>query len=71
MNVVELNPNKSVKESLEHFLERADHFDCVLLLAINSDGTLYLKSSEASGMQKCTMVAFAQNYINNWFSEIL
>lgn len=67
MNIVEMRKDESVKEALQFCLKRADQFECVMIVALNSDGRQFLRSSHCSGMQKSFMISFAQSWLNKWF----
>ena len=57
------------KGVLEEMLKRAEHFDLVIVLALNKDSTQCLMTSHESMINKVFLVQFAQSWITRWFEH--
>lgn len=56
--------------TLKEMLDRAEHFEHVIVIAMNKDGTQYLSASHASMIQKSFLIAFAQAWLTRWFDSM-
>lgn len=64
-------PSKlQVKECLNEMLDRADHLEGVIVVALNKDGTQFLSTSAMSHESKCFLKCFFDAYVAQWFSEM-
>lgn len=72
MNLVDIKRpvDQSVEESINHFLERKDSFECVMLVGVNKDGSQYAVTSNCDAYKKAFMVQFAMAMMQNWFKTI-
>jgi hypothetical protein len=60
--VVSLAPSKNdVPEILKEMVDRQEHFDAVIVIALKKDGTCYMLTSNSSGMEKSWMMQFANS----------
>lgn len=64
-----LEKKTDCKEVLEHAIEQADGLDCLVILSIKKDGTLWLRSSSMSAMEKMYLMAFYQHFCLSWFRD--
>jgi len=64
--VVELDTPQG---TLQDMLKRAEHFDGVIILGLNKDGSQYLSASRFSMSDKVFLIQFAQSWVNRWFME--
>lgn len=71
MNLFELKPKESdVKKTIEEFLEMHENFDCVMLVALNKDGTQFMQSSTMNQFERSFLSQFVQSSIFWWFRDI-
>ena len=52
---------------LKEMLGRAEHFESVMVIALNKDGSQYMQASHTSMINKCFLVSFAQSWVMRWF----
>jgi len=57
------------KETIEDFLNRADQFDAVMLVALNKDGTTYAINSTMTHYEKCFLKVFMDSCVLQWFEQ--
>lgn len=70
-----VNPNETpetvdargVRKTLEEMLERAEHFDGVIVIALNQDGSQFLRGSLMNLAEKSLLLAFAQSWLSSLF----
>lgn len=68
--LIRIDSKNGVKEILEEALSLSEHFDGVIVIALNKDSTQWLSTSNMNGMQKAFLIQFAQSYMMNWFHNI-
>lgn len=61
LHVIEKKSNVPVV--LAEMTERQEHFDCVMVLAKNKDGTLFMNNSSMTDMERCALYGFLTAYI--------
>ena len=54
---------------LKEMQTRAEHFEGVICIALNKDGSQFLMSSRMRGREKAFLIAFAQSWVMDWFDE--
>lgn len=50
-------------------MDRAEHFEGVIVLAMNKDGTQFMATSPLTMESKCFLKCFLDSWILRWFSE--
>lgn len=70
MKILELPVDPSVKETLQSMLDRSDHFQGVIVIALNKDESQFMMTSNMNAQQKSFLMAFAQNFfLKKWFDQ--
>jgi hypothetical protein len=67
LKIVELPKDQSVHQAIQEFMDRADNFDGVMLIALNKDSSQFMVTSKMSGIEKAFLVQFANAAMNKWF----
>ncbi len=71
--LIEIKPedrSRSVKDTLQSMLDRADNFDGVVVLALNKDSSQYMVTSNMSHIEKSFLCAFFNSFVSQWFSDV-
>ena len=70
MSLLQIKKESDVKITIEEFLSKADSFDSVMLVAINKDGTQFMKCSTMNQYEKSFLLQFIQSSIFWWFRDL-
>lgn len=66
--MIELVEQEDTPEgTLKSMLDRAEHFDGVIVIATSSDGTQFLRCSRMGIAEKSYLMAFAQSWLTGLF----
>lgn len=68
-NVLPIEGDGSVEQTLKDVLEAADKVEVVIVLALNRDGTQFIRSSKGNMLEKCFLKCGLDTFISGWFAE--
>lgn len=59
-----------VKQTLQNMMERAEHFDAVIVIALNKDSTCFMETSTSNALEKMYLIKFAESWAVNWYKRV-
>lgn len=66
-NLIKLEFETDVKQTIEAFLKNSDQFSSVILLGLDKECRQHLMTSSCSGQEKAFMTQFLNAWMNKWF----